>query len=440
MKRLIILLLIALSVTLQAQTLRNKKYDLATAGGSITVSLASDAQVIFVSGTKTLSAPYSIGVTGTPVDGRTIILFWDGTSLTTSGNRVTIFGVELTDKQATSKLIVVTIYKTAAWETRVAVDAKTAAWVGRYDLASTAFDGSTIELDTASGAKVKTGGITNTQINASAAIAKSKLNLTHAIDSGDISLTAKIPFSKMLPLTANRVPYIGADGFIASSATTSTELGYLAGVTSAVQTQINAKATSGSIVNADIGGAAAIAYSKLALTGSVVNADLSAAAAVAWSKMATLTASRVPYVNSGGVMAASSVTSTELGYLSGVTSNVQAQITAARASRTYTTTSTTPLVLNSSATDSYLITVGSTPIVVTLPEASDFAQGHVIEFTRLGTVADSSITISAAVGDDLIGVDGNNVSNYVLPNAQAGGAGVGLISNGVDSWRYIRRW
>ena len=42
---------------------------------------------------------------------------------------------------------------------------------------------------------------------------------------------------------------------------------------------------SGVIVNADINASAAIAYSKLALTGSIVNADVSASAAIAYSKL-----------------------------------------------------------------------------------------------------------------------------------------------------------
>jgi hypothetical protein len=437
--RFLLSLLLVLSLTAQSQILRNKKYDLATAGSSISINLASDVQMIFVSGTKTLSAPYSIGVTGTPIDGKTILLFYDGTSLTTSGNAVTLLGVTLGDKQATSKLVALSIYKTSSWVTRIFNDVTNTEWIQYTDFGSTAYDDSTIHV-AASGLRVKPSGITNTHIGASAAIAKSKLALTHAIDSGDISLTAKIPFSKMLPLTATKVPYIGADGFLAASAVTPTELGYLSGVTSAIQTQLGTKTTSGAIVNADISGSAAIAYSKLNLAGTLVNADIATACSLAWAKMYPLTASRVPYINSSGVIAASSVTDTELGYLSGVTSAVQTQINNARSSRTYTKTSTTPLVLNSSATDSYLITVSTTPIVVTLPAAADFDQYHIIEFTRLGTVADSSVTIIAAGGDAIEGVSGSDVSSYILSKATAGGAGVSFISNGVDAWIYNRKW
>lgn len=101
-----------------------------------------------------------------------------------------------------------------------------------------------------------------------------------------------------------------------------TEIGYLDGVTSAIQTQLNDKAPlasptftgtvtlpndtvtsamilDGTIVNADISASAAIAYSKLNLSGSItssdivdgtiVNADINASAAIAQSKISNLT-------------------------------------------------------------------------------------------------------------------------------------------------------
>ena len=121
MKRITTFILsVFIVLSLQAQqVLRNKKYDLATAGSGIAINLASDAQIMFVSGTKVLSAPYAVTVTGTPIDGKTIVLFYDGTAITTGGNAVTLLGVVLTDKQATSKLIALSIYKTNAWVTRI---------------------------------------------------------------------------------------------------------------------------------------------------------------------------------------------------------------------------------------------------------------------------------------------------------------------------------
>lgn len=84
-----------------------------------------------------------------------------------------------------------------------------------------------------------------------------------------------------------------------------------------------------SILNADINAAAGIQYSKLSLTNSVVDADISASAAIALSKLAALTTGKVLQSNaSTGLIEASTVTNTELGYLSGVTSAVQTQLNA----------------------------------------------------------------------------------------------------------------
>jgi hypothetical protein len=68
----------------------------------------------------------------------------------------------------------------------------------------------------------------------------------------------------------------------------------------------------GTIVNADINTSAQIAYSKTNLTNSIVDADINASAAIAWTKIAP----------------SSTVSTTELGYLDGVTSAVQTQLDA----------------------------------------------------------------------------------------------------------------
>lgn len=60
----------------------------------------------------------------------------------------------------------------------------------------------------------------------------------------------------------------------------------------------------------------------------IVNADVDASAAIALSKLAALTANRALYSDASGIIQVSSVTDTELGYLSGVTSGIQAQLNA----------------------------------------------------------------------------------------------------------------
>lgn len=80
-------------------------------------------------------------------------------------------------------------------------------------------DGTTLSKS-ASGLKVADLGISNAQISASAAI----------------------DYSKLAALTASRALVSNGSGFVSVSAVTSTELGYLSGVTSAIQTQLDGKA------------------------------------------------------------------------------------------------------------------------------------------------------------------------------------------------------
>jgi hypothetical protein len=61
----------------------------------------------------------------------------------------------------------------------------------------------------------------------------------------DIKASAAIAFSKMENLTASRALVSDGNGDVSVSAVTSTEVGYLDGVTSAIQTQIDTKTTAG---------------------------------------------------------------------------------------------------------------------------------------------------------------------------------------------------
>ena len=74
-------------------------------------------------------------------------------------------------------------------------------------------------------ATIPAGTIVNADVNTSAQIAYSKLNLSNSIVNADINASAAIDWSKIAP----------------SSTVSTTELGYLDGVTSAIQTQLDSK-------------------------------------------------------------------------------------------------------------------------------------------------------------------------------------------------------
>ena len=63
----------------------------------------------------------------------------------------------------------------------------------------------------------------------------------------------------------------------------------------------------------------------------IVNADIKSSAAIAFSKMADLTTGRALVSDGSGDVSVSDVTSTEIGYLDGVTSAIQTQLDAKQA-------------------------------------------------------------------------------------------------------------
>lgn len=124
----------------------------------------------------------------------------------------------------------------------------------RHDGEGLAFSGAdlSLELDgstlskSATGLKVADGGIGSTQI-----ANDSILNI-------DINSAAAIAYSKLAALTADRALISNGSGFVSVSSVTATELGYVSGVTSAIQTQLNGKAStaldnlSTTSINADL--------------------------------------------------------------------------------------------------------------------------------------------------------------------------------------------
>ena len=73
-------------------------------------------------------------------------------------------------------------------------------------------------------------------------------------------------------------------------------------------------------------GSGTASFATTLASGAVSNAHVAAGAAIAFGKMAALTASRALASDGSGVVSPTSVTATELGYLSGVTSAIQTQL------------------------------------------------------------------------------------------------------------------
>lgn len=191
------------------------------------------------------------------------------------------------------------------------------------------------------------------------------------IDAKQATITGAATTITTSNLTASRAVISNATGKVAVSATTDTELGYLSGVTSAIQTQIDSK-------QATITGGAT----------SIVSSNLSASRALA--------------SDGSGKVAVSSVTSTELGYVSGVTSAIQTQID----------TKTNKLITANRQTASYTLVASDADKLVemnvasannlTVP-ASTFSAGTQILLAQYGAgqttiVAGSGMTIRSNGG------------------------------------------
>lgn len=145
-----------------------------------------------------------------------------------------------------------------------------------------------------SSGKVGVSAVTSTELGY---LSGTTSKIQTQIDSKQATITGAATTIASSNLTASRVLVSNSSGKVGVSSTTATELGYVHGVTSAIQTQINSKQAT------ITGGASTIASSDL-------------------------TASRTLVSNSSGKVAVSAITSTELGYLDGVTSNIQTQLNA----------------------------------------------------------------------------------------------------------------
>jgi hypothetical protein len=212
------------------------------------------------------------------------------------------------------------------------------------------------------------------------------------IDSKQATITGAATTITSSDLTASRALTSNGSGKVAVSSVTSTELGYVSGVTSAIQTQIDSK--------------------QPTITGSATTIDTE-----------SLTASRAVISNSSQKIAVSTTTDTELGYLSGVTSAVQTQLDAklAKASNlsdlTSTSTARTNLGLGTIATqnaNNVALTGGTITGLGDPSSTSDAATKNYVDtlvaglrtraVARVASTANVNISTGLENGDTLDGV------------------------------------
>ena len=146
--------------------------------------------------------------------------------------------------------------------------------------------------------RINTGVVSNAEFNYLNGVTSA---IQTQLDAKNATITGSASTIDTESLTADRAVISNGSQKIAVSDVTSTELGYLDGVSSNVQTQLNAK--------------------QATITGAATTIDTE-----------DLTASRALTSNGSGKVEVSAVTSTELGYLDGVSSAIQTQLDAKQAS------------------------------------------------------------------------------------------------------------
>jgi hypothetical protein len=272
-----------------------------------------------------------------------------------------------------------------------------------------------VTIDNTGATNIGAGVITNADINASAAIAYSKLSLTGSIVNADISTSASIAYSK-LNLSGS---IVNAD-ISSSAAITHSKLAnatsgqLLLGTTTTgviTATTVSGDVTidgagvtaigSGVIVNADINASAAIAYSKLSLSGSIVNSDISSSAAIAHSKLANATDGQVLIgTTTTGVVTATTLTGDVTVTGAGVTSIGTGKVTSS-------------MIVDGTIVDGDISSSASIALsklaTGALPTAITVASANIVD----GTIVDGDINASAAIADTKLATisTANKVSN-----------------------------
>ena len=202
-------------------------------------------------------------------------------------------------------------------------------------------------------------------------------------------------------LTASRAVVSDGSGKIAISAVTSTEVGYLDGVSSAIQTQINT--TNTNLADNSSRVAATVTETTAVEARRVANI----AGAVSSITTGNLTASRAVVSDGSGKVAASAVTATELGYVDGVTSAIQTQIDSKQATITGAATTIDDADLTASRA---LVSDGSGKVAVSDVTSTEIGYLDGVS-SAIQTQLAAGVSNAAAVVTEAVGIEARRVAN-----------------------------
>jgi len=154
-----------------------------------------------------------------------------------------------------------------------------------------------------------------------------------------------------------------------------------------------------------------------ATVSNIANTSIKAAAAIAVNKLAAVTASRALVSDGSGFIAASSVTATELGYVSGVTSSIQTQL---GAKLDTTITNTGDIIYSSSGATASRLGIGSSGQVLAV--SGGVPAWATNTASPVATLAKTT-TYTATTADDVILCDTSGGAYSITLYAASGNSG-----------------
>lgn len=242
-------------------------------------------------------------------------------------------------------------------------------------------------------------------------IANGGTNSSTALNNNRVVVSSGSAIVEAAAITVNRALASSASGLPVASATTDTELGFVSGVTSAIQTQLNGKQASGNYITALTGDVTASGPGSAASTiaaGAVTNTKIAAAAGISVNKLAAQTASVAAVYDASGFLTASATTATELGFVSGVTSSIQTQLNAILAISSIVAVSTNVTLTNkavhlvtTTSARSLTLPAPSTTSLIIIKDATGSANLNNITVVRFGSEKIETVAASFVLDSSL---------------------------------------